>query len=60
MSNNAVTWWDNRLARHVGFVPQDSSDVFRDAVYARTTAPDVTDPVVIYQGGGFLKMGPFD
>jgi uronate dehydrogenase len=32
MSNNAVTWWDNSRARHLGFVPQDSSDVFRDAV----------------------------
>ena len=32
MSDNAVTWWDNAQARHVGYVPQDSSDVFRDAV----------------------------
>lgn len=60
MSNNAVSWWDNRLAKHVGFVPQDSSDVFRDAVFARTPVPDATDPAVIHQGGAFLKMGPFD
>ncbi|RYX96267.1 MAG: NAD(P)-dependent oxidoreductase [Comamonadaceae bacterium] len=59
MSNNAVTWWDNSRARHVGYVPQDSSDVFRDAVYARTSNPDITDPVAIYQGGGFVKAGPF-
>ncbi|MDO9403522.1 MAG: NAD(P)-dependent oxidoreductase [Polaromonas sp.] len=59
MSNNAVTWWDNSRARHVGYVPQDSSDIFRDAVYARTPQPDVTDPVAIYQGGGFVKAGPF-
>lgn len=60
MSNNSVTWWDNASARHVGYVPQDSSDVFRDAVYARTTAPDLTDPIVQFQGGGFVTMGPYD
>lgn len=59
MSDNAVTWWDNSRARHVGYVPQDSSDVFREAVYARTSAPDLNDPVAIYQGGAFVKAGPF-
>lgn len=59
MSDNAVTWWDNRCARHVGYVPQDSSDVFRDAVYARTSAPDLNDPVAQFQGGGFVAAGPF-
>ena len=58
MSDNAVTWWDNSRARHVGYVPQDSSDVFRDAVYARTSAPDLNDPVAIYQGGGFVVADP--
>jgi uronate dehydrogenase len=60
MSNNAVTWWDNRLAKHVGYVAQDSSDVFRDAVYARTSPPDLTDPAAVYQGGGFVKVPPFE
>jgi len=60
MSDNSVTWWDNRRARHVGYVPQDSSDVFRDAVYARTVAPDPSDPVAQYQGGAFVRMGPFE
>ena len=59
MSDNAVTWWDNSRARHVGYVPQDSSDVFRDAVYARTSAPDLNDPAAVYQGGAFVKAGPF-
>src|SRR5574343_1247116 len=59
MSNNAVTWWDNSRARHIGYVPQDSSDVFREAVYARTSPPDLTDPAAIYQGGAFVKAGPF-
>lgn len=59
MSDNALTWWDNRCARHIGYVPQDSSDVFRDAVYARTAEPDLNDPVARFQGGGFVVAGPF-
>ena len=59
MSDNAVTWWDNSRARHIGYRPQDSADVFRDTVYAQTAAPDLNDPVAIFQGGGFVKAGPF-
>lgn len=59
MSDNAVTWWDNSRARHIGYRPQDSSDVFREAVYARTSPPDLSDPAAIYQGGAFVKAGPF-
>jgi uronate dehydrogenase len=59
MSDNAVTWWDNSRARHIGYVPQDSSDIFRETIYAATPRPDLTDPAVIYQGGGFVKAGPF-
>lgn len=60
MSNNAVTWWDNSGARHIGYVPQDSSDHFRDALYVRTSAPDLADPAAQYQGGAFVLMGPFE
>ena len=59
MSNNAVTWWNNAHAKHIGFIPRDSSDAFREAVFANTPAPDLTDPAVQFQGGGFVKMGPF-
>jgi uronate dehydrogenase len=57
VSDNAVRWYDNSGARHVGFVPQDSSDVFKEAVYARTPEPDLNDPAVQFQGGGFLFSG---
>ena len=60
MSNNAVTWWDNTQANHIGFKAQDSSDVFKDAVYARTPAPYLTSPVAQFQGGGFVQAGPFE
>jgi uronate dehydrogenase len=59
VSNNSVTWYDNCRAKHIGFQPQDKSDIFRDAIYANTPAPDINDPVVIYQGGAFVKAGPF-
>lgn len=60
MSNNAVTWWDNSQARHVGYAPQDSSDGFREAVFARTSAPDLNDPVAQFQGGAFVRIGPLE
>ncbi len=60
MSDNAVTWWDNSSANHVGYKPQDSADRFREAMFARTPPPDLSDPAVLFQGGAFVKMGPFD
>ncbi len=57
-SANSVSWYDNRLASHIGYRPQDSSDVFREAIYSRTPEPDLQDPAVQYQGGGFVKIGP--
>ncbi len=60
MSDNPVTWWDNRRARHVGYVPQDSSEPFRQAIYERTPAPDLSDPVAQHQGGAFVRAGPFE
>jgi uronate dehydrogenase len=59
MSDNRLTWWDNARARHVGFRPQDSSEPFRPAVEARQPTVDLSDPAAIFQGGGFVKQGPF-
>jgi uronate dehydrogenase len=59
MSDNATTWWDNTPARHIGYRPRDSSDVFRDAVEARQQTLDRGDPAVVYQGGAFVRTGPF-
>ena len=60
MSDNTTTWWDNRHAAHIGYRPQDSSEPFRAAAQARQPQLDTTDPVVIYQGGGFVRLGPFE
>ena len=60
MSDNNTTWWDNTLARHIGYRPQDSSEPFRAAVEARHPTLDLNDPAVIYQGGAFTRTGPFE
>ncbi|MDM0058649.1 NAD-dependent epimerase/dehydratase family protein [Variovorax fucosicus] len=58
MSANKNVWWDNTQAAHLGFVPQDTSEVFRDKVEAQPpVAP--TDPNAVYQGGAFTAQGPF-
>ncbi len=57
-SDNQTSWYDNTLARHIGFRPLDSSDVFRAAVEARQPVLDTSDPAVVYQGGGFVKAAP--
>ena len=58
-SANRDRWWSNAQAAHLGFVPQDSSEVFR-AQAESVPAPDASDPDAIYQGGGFVKAGPFE
>ena len=59
MSDNRLTWWDNTSARHVGYRPRDSSESFRHAVEARQPVIDLADPAAVFQGGGFVKQGPF-
>lgn len=60
MSDNTTTWWDNTHARHLGFRAQDSSEPFRAAVEARQPVLDDQDPAVLYQGGAFVRTGPFE
>ncbi len=60
MSDNATTWWDNSRARHLGFRPQDSSEPFRAAAEARQPVIDPNDPASVFQGGAFVRNGPFE
>ncbi len=59
MSANAVSWWDNTLARHLGYAPQDSSEPWRAEVEARQGPLDPQDPLARYQGGRFVRLGHF-
>jgi uronate dehydrogenase len=60
MSDNTTTWWDNTQARHIGYRPQDSSEPWRVAREAAQPTLDRDDPAVVYQGGAFVRMGPFE
>lgn len=60
MSDNPVSWWDNTPARHLGYLPQDSSERFRAELEKRQPELDPRDPVVIHQGGAFVRAGPFE
>jgi uronate dehydrogenase len=57
-SDNSSGWYDNRLARHIGYRPQDSSDRFRATVEAAQPVLDLSDAAVLHQGGGFVKATP--
>ena len=59
MSANRDIWWDNSKAAHLGFHPKDSSEPCRAKVEA-LPAVDPGDPVAVYQGGAFVKSGPFE
>jgi uronate dehydrogenase len=60
VSDNATCWWDNTPARHIGYRPRDSADVFRAELEAHQPSLDPGDPAVVYQGGVFVRTGPFD
>jgi uronate dehydrogenase len=59
MSANRDRWWDNSKAAHLGFVAQDSSEQFRAKVEEQPL-PDPADLASQYQGGAFVKAGPFE
>jgi uronate dehydrogenase len=59
MSDNTASWWDNTPARHLGFRPQDSSEPFRASREAAQPTLDLADPAVVFQGGGYVRLGPF-
>jgi uronate dehydrogenase len=59
MSANRTVWWDNAKVAHLGYVPRDSSEPFRAKVEAQP-ALDPQDPAAQYQGGAFVKAGPFE
>ncbi|WP_315133699.1 NAD(P)-dependent oxidoreductase [Achromobacter marplatensis] len=57
-SANRDSWWSDEAARVLGFVPKDSSERFRAQVEAQAPLP-ADDPAARYQGGAFVKAGPF-
>jgi uronate dehydrogenase len=60
VSDNTTCWWDNTPARHIGYRPQDSSEPFRAAREEAQPRVDPEDPAVVFQAGGFVRVGPFE
>ena len=58
VSDNPTRWWDNRLAAHLGYVPQRSSREFADRFLPSAARPPADDLTATYQGGPFVLAGP--
>lgn len=56
ISNNAVKPVDNRLAAHLGYRAQDTTEAFRAGVEARTPLPDPKAAAVRHLGGWFVDL----
>ncbi len=59
VSANRDVWWDNAGAAKIGFVPKDSSEPFRAKVESAQPALPEDDPAKRFQGGAFVKAGPY-
>ena len=59
LSDNKDPWWDNRLAAHLDYQARDSSEAFRERI-ERQPMPAADDPAMVWQGGVFTALGPFD
>jgi uronate dehydrogenase len=56
-SANDRAWWDNRQASHLGYRPEDNSEVFLPEIERTTPRPDPADPEIRFIGGRFAKDG---
>ena len=57
ISDNKVKTVDNSGANHLGFIPRDSSEPFREKVEAATPTPDPQAASVKFLGGWFCELG---
>jgi len=57
VSRNSRCFWDNTLAGHIGYAPQDSADDYREALEARLPPLDPGEDGAVYQGGPFVRAG---
>ena len=55
-SDNQSGWWDNANAEKHGYIPQDRSEDFADAVLAKEPSAAPDSPDEIYQGGAFVSV----
>lgn len=60
ISDNDEKLWDNWMAAHLGFRPQDNAEAFREEVEADAEQKDIDDPMFKYDGGAFAGYPHFD
>ena len=48
--------FDNRKAGHIGYMPVDNTEAFREEMEAKTEVPDPNAPWVKYLGGKFVEF----
>jgi uronate dehydrogenase len=59
VSANRECWWDNAHAAHLGYVPTQTSEPWRERIEREQPPRSEDDPVRMYQGGAFVVAGPF-
>ena len=57
ISDNRERFFSNDKVRHIGYVPQDSAEDWREKVEAATAPGDPFDPGVEFVGGVFCNYG---
>jgi uronate dehydrogenase len=57
ISDNRERFFSNEAAAHLGYLPQDSAEAYREKVEAQTPAGDPFDPAIEYVGGFLVAMG---
>jgi uronate dehydrogenase len=57
ISDNRVKPVDNSKAAHLGFVPQDDTERYRERIEAEFPPSDPTDPATQCLGGWFVNLG---
>jgi hypothetical protein len=58
VSDIPAKWWDDRHAKLLGFVANDSSAKFAGKFPGTGQYAAADDVTITYQGGGFLLNGP--
>ena len=57
ISDNRERFFSNDKVRHIGYMPNDSAEAYRDDVEAKTQPGDPYDPGVEFVGGVFCNYG---
>lgn len=60
VSDNDSLLWDNHMAAHLGYRPQDNAERYREEVEAATQPYDRDDLTIARHGGGFAAAGHWE